>query len=127
MLKNLAIVATGGALGAMVRYLLAVYLNQPKWELSWGTMIANVAGSFLMGMLLAYDHQRAFSETMRMFLMVGFCGALTTFSSFAAETLLLTQEAKFLASISTLGLHVVGSLLAVAAGYAIWGKWIAPV
>lgn len=80
------LVALGGAIGAAVRHLVGHHLDahpanaRPSWP--WGTLLVNVSGSFLLGWLSALSldgHQTAF-------LGVGFCGALTTYSTFGVQT-----------------------------------------
>ncbi|GAA1931585.1 fluoride efflux transporter FluC [Nocardioides marmoribigeumensis] len=76
-----ALVALGGAVGASARYLLGHFLDVPG-RLPWGTVLANLAGSFVLGLVVGLDpgqHGRALVG-------LGFCGALTTYSAFAVQT-----------------------------------------
>lgn len=87
-MTKLLLVMCGGSLGAASRYgvgLLAVKLWGPSFP--WGTLIVNLAGCFLIGLLFALaDRVRLLTPEMRLFLITGYLGALTTFSSFALET-----------------------------------------
>ncbi len=93
MLSLLA-VALGGALGASIRYgvnLLVINLfNAP---LFWATLSVNVVGCYLMGFAYQYLQSHAsISEAMRLFITVGLLGALTTWSTFSLETVLMIQN-----------------------------------
>lgn len=123
-MKALLVVALGGSLGAVGRYGLALLFNQARFDLSWGTWLANILGSLIIGSLLAWDHARSIPELWRLFLMVGICGALTTFSSFAVEALLLGMKGKVGLTLVHIGMHVFGSLLAVWGAYVLVKKWI---
>lgn len=83
-LAAIALVGVGGALGAMLRYGFDVWV--PGWD-PLGTLVANVLGAFLLGVLLYEAHLAArLSAETRLLLGTGFCGSLTTYSTFAAET-----------------------------------------
>ena len=109
----IALVAVGGALGAVVRYLLAT-----RWtaRFPWAILVANLAGSFGLGVLLGTA-----SPGLLLFAGVGFCGALTTFSTFALDTFVLVREGRIAASAGNLAASVAGSLVAVIAGMALVG------
>lgn len=102
------LVAAGGALGAAARYLLVLGI---AGRFPWSILTANVAGSFLLGVVL----ESSASELV-LFAGVGFCGALTTFSTFALDTLLLAREGRPVAAWANVGVSVAGSVLAMAAG-----------
>ena len=80
-------VGAGGAIGAMSRYGIALWMAERFGAASWtATLAVNIAGCFLMGIMVAYLAISApFSEATRAFLAVGFLGSLTTFSSFALD------------------------------------------
>jgi CrcB protein len=87
-LKKIFWVMIGGSLGAAARY--AVGLLAVKWwgsHFPWGTLTVNLVGCFLIGLLFALaDRTRWLTPDLRLLLVTGFLGALTTFSSFAMET-----------------------------------------
>ncbi|MDX2194098.1 MAG: fluoride efflux transporter CrcB [Gemmatimonadales bacterium] len=86
-------VAIGSAAGGCCRYLLSRLLNRPGELLPWGTLAINVAGSFLLGLILRYALDRPdFSPVLRTGLLAGFCGGFTTFSSFSGETFELLER-----------------------------------
>jgi len=94
-LERYAIVALGGALGAMARYWLSGWAQQ-KWGPSfpYGTFIINASGSFLLGLVATVSIRFAGGETWRLLLSIGFLGAYTTFSTFSYETLQLVAEGR---------------------------------
>jgi CrcB protein len=102
------LVAAGGALGATVRYLLVLRLSG---RFPWSILVANLAGSFVLGLLLM-----SASPGWLLFAGVGFCGALTTFSTFALDTFVLAREGRPVVSIVNVGASVGGSVLALIAG-----------
>lgn len=105
------LVAAGGALGAAVRYLLVLRISG---RFPWSILVANLAGSFLLGLLLD-----SAPPDLLLFAGVGFCGALTTFSTFALDTLLLAREGRPAASVANVVVSVSGSVLALIAGLAL--------
>ena len=87
-LQRCIIIGLGGFLGAITRYLLAVWIGQ-KWgrDFPLGTLVINVTGSFLIGFLMALLMERFVTPPFwRLLLVVGFLGAYTTFSTFEYET-----------------------------------------
>lgn len=105
------LVAAGGALGAGARYLLVTMVTG---RFPWSILIANIAGSFVLGVLLV-----GADPGLLLFAGVGFCGALTTFSTFALDTLVLAREGRRTASVSYVAVSVAGSILALIAGIVI--------
>jgi CrcB protein len=84
-----------------------------------GTLAANLIGCYVIGIALAFfASSPALSSEWRLFIMTGFCGGLTTFSTFSAEVVLLLQSGRSIAALGTVGAHVVGSLLMTFAGIA---------
>lgn len=87
MLKLLAIF-TGGGIGAVLRFLVGFLCKNHNWTLPIATFSVNIVGSFIIGFVLTYNIVKTdFSPTVKLFLTVGFCGGLTTFSTFSAECL----------------------------------------
>jgi CrcB protein len=101
-------VAAGGALGTVARYFLSGLIAHRFGEtFPWGTLVINVTGSFVIGFfatLTGPDGRVIASGTTRQFVMVGFCGGYTTFSSFSLQTLNLMRDGEWLAAAgNTLG------------------------
>ncbi|RUR13654.1 fluoride efflux transporter CrcB [Legionella sp. km772] len=111
-------VALGGSIGAIARYLTVLYA-QNTWGLRfpYGTLLVNCLGSFMAGFLLTFLVGRYNAgEYWRLFFFTGFLGAYTTFSSFAAETLLLFKESQWLKLGANIMLNNVGALAMVLIG-----------
>lgn len=89
VLKKILLVMLGGSLGAASRYGITL-LSVKMWgtRFPWGTLTANLLGCFLIGLLFALsDRVRLLTPDMRLLLITGFLGALTTFSTFSLETI----------------------------------------
>ncbi|MFT7582378.1 MAG: CrcB protein, partial [Myxococcota bacterium] len=87
-LTMLAAVAAGGALGAVARHLVAVAMQATPGQFPWPTLAVNVVGTLVLAGVVALTlTDRGLSETTRLFLATGFCGALTTYSTFSVETI----------------------------------------
>ena len=103
-------VAAGGALGTTARYFISgLVANAIGQTFPWGTFIINVTGSFIIGFFAALtgpDGRFIVSGTTRQFVMTGFCGGYTTFSSFSLQTLNLMNDGEWLYA----GGNVVGSV-----------------
>lgn len=112
-------IAAGAVLGAWLRWGLAVWLNGTFTSLPPGTLVANLAGGYLIGLvigLLALFPSAA--PEWRLFAVTGFLGALTTFSTFSAEVVGLMQQGRLGWAAATVGAHVLGSLAMTLAGLA---------
>ena len=115
---NLLIIALGGALGAVSRFLLGNGLSRALGSaLPYGTFVINIVGCFAMGLLMTIIVDREMiPAAWRLFLCVGFLGGFTTFSSFGYEALMLLTEGRLLAVLAYVGGSVVLGLVAAAAG-----------
>ncbi|MDX1346580.1 MAG: fluoride efflux transporter CrcB [Sedimenticolaceae bacterium] len=92
-MNQLLLIGLGGALGAISRYgLSSLVYGITGREFPWGTLVVNVVGSFFIGLLSVWLIERIASTDLRALLIVGFLGALTTFSTFSIETLALLEE-----------------------------------
>ena len=108
-------VGAGAALGAWVRWGLGIMLNASVIPL--GTLLVNLSGGFLMGLALAYFVEAPSHNELRLFVMTGFLGGLTTFSAFSVEAISLLHKQEYVwASVHILS-HVLGSLLMAALGF----------
>ncbi len=113
------IVATGGALGSVARYVLNIVVTKTLGDaFPWGILVANVLGCFLMGALSAYFMQRLpEGEAVRLFLTTGFLGGFTTFSAFSFDVLNLVNGGQNNVAILYVFVSVALSVLAVFAGF----------
>lgn len=108
-------VGTGAALGAWVRWGLGIALNASLLPL--GTLVANLGGGLLMGVALAYFVETPTQNELRLFIMTGFLGGLTTFSAFSAEAFNLLHKQQYAWASAHILSHVLGSLLMTALGF----------
>lgn len=117
MMKSLLVIAIGASLGAWLRWLLGIKLNALFPTIPPGTVVANMVGGYIIGLALAFlAASPSLSPEWRLLIITGFCGGLTTFSTFSAETVALIQEGRLLWAFGSISLHVVGSLVMTAAG-----------
>lgn len=125
MLNSGIAVFVGAGCGALLRWMLGVWLNPVFPTIPLGTLAANVAGGFAMGLLMgALASSEALSPLLRLALATGFLGGLTTFSAFSGETSALLLRGQYAWAIAAIGLHVGLSLLATLGGVAVFG-WMA--
>lgn len=109
MIRTLLIVGAGGFIGSIMRYLVQFFVEKGlSSTFPWGTLIANVAGSLIIGMVFGLAEKgNLLSAEWRIFLAVGICGGFTTFSSFAYNNLNMIKEQAY----GQLFLNVGGSLI----------------
>lgn len=127
-MKSILIVASGGALGAVARYLIYVAAGQVLGPgFPFGTLIVNVVGSFAMGaMTEAMALVWSASNLTRLFLAVGFLGAFTTFSSFSLDFVVLYERGRFFLCAAYVALSVALSIGALFAGMALFRRLLGP-
>lgn len=114
-------VGVGGFLGATLRYALSMAAARLGGAWPLGTLLVNVLGCLAGGVLLFAVEQQALSPRARAFLGVGLLGALTTFSTFGVETLVLARSSGMGAALGNVALQLVLGLGGVAAGHALAG------
>ncbi|MBS3803750.1 MAG: fluoride efflux transporter CrcB [Oleiphilaceae bacterium] len=117
MWLSVVAVSAGAVIGANLRWFLSLWLNTSGQAVPVGTLMANLIGGGLIGLLMGYFSQGAgLSPEWRLFAVTGLCGALTTFSTFSLEMLAALQDGKWGMAVAGILLHVVGSLLMTALG-----------
>ena len=105
-------VIAGGAIGSWLRWVLAVLLNPLLPVLPLGTLTVNLVGGFIIGAAMGVFGQfQDTSPELRLFVTTGFCGGLTTFSAFSAETVSLLLRQQYAWTAAIISTHLVGSLL----------------
>jgi CrcB protein len=121
MWKSILAISLGSATGALLRWGLGSRLNSLFPALPLGTLIANLIGGYLVGVAVAYFAQAPnIAPEWRLLIITGFCGGLTTFSTFSAEVVTLLQQGRLTWAMSAIAIHVSGSLLMTLAGLASW-------
>ncbi len=113
-MRTVLAVALAGALGALARWGVGAWFGHRFSSFPWGTLVINVSGSFVLGVLFAVLVERnAGSPTMRVALMTGLLGAYTTFSTFSLETFRLFEEGATGSALANIGFSVCLGLLGV--------------
>ena len=117
MWKSIVAVSCGAALGALLRWQLGARLNALFPTIPPGTLLANLFGAYVIGIGMAFfSTYPAISPEWRLLLVTGFCGGLTTFSTFSAEITVLLQQGRISWALGAVAAHVVGSVLMTFAG-----------
>jgi CrcB protein len=119
-------VIVGGALGSLARYAVSVWALPVSRDLPWGTIGINILGSFIIGLfgtLTLVQGRYPVAENIRLFVMVGFCGGFTTFSSFSLQTLDLIRGGAMLRAGANIIVSVALCIAAVALGHLIAAQW----
>lgn len=112
-------VALGAVLGAWLRWGLSYWLNPRLAHLPLGTLAANLVGGYLIGIAVAvFAAHPAISPAWRLFIVTGFLGGLTTFSTFSSESVALLQAGQLAPALLHVTLHLAGSVAATFAGIA---------
>jgi CrcB protein len=115
--QNIFAVGVGGFFGATTRFYVNVMVAKTfPYDIPLATLGVNVVGSFVVGILVAMFLYFTPTEWLKLFLLTGFLGALTTYSTFAIETFFLLQSS-FWVGIVNIALNLIGSIVAVALGY----------
>ena len=110
-------VGLGAALGAWLRWGFGIMLNPLFPTLPFGTLAANILGGYLVGIAVAYfSHNTTLPPEARLFIITGFLGGLTTFSTFSAETVTLLLREQYGWAFTIIFLHLAGSLVMTVLG-----------
>jgi CrcB protein len=117
MWRSILAVCAGASLGALLRWLLGAQLNHLLPAVPPGTLAANLIGGYIVGLAIAYFASApAIAPEWRLLIITGFCGGLTTFSTFSAELVTLLQQGRGLLALGAAATHLFGSLLTTIAG-----------
>jgi CrcB protein len=123
MWKAIAAVSVGASLGALLRWWLGTTLNHYFPAIPPGTLAANLIGAYVVGVAVAvFATYSALAPEWRLLVITGFCGGLTTFSTFSAEIVTLIQQGRPLWALGGAATHVLGSVLMtfVGIGTVVW-------
>jgi CrcB protein len=119
MVLEFAAVGVGAAIGAWLRWGFSTWLNPRIPRFPLGTLSANLLGGYLIGLAVAYFLARHdLPPHWRLFVVTGFLGGLTTFSTFSAEVTELLARGDYAPGLLLAATHLTGSLLLTAAGFA---------
>lgn len=119
MIKQIALVALGGGVGSVLRYLVSVWFSkQLSGAFPWGTFVVNITGCLFIGFLFGLIARFGLHE-LRLLLIVGFCGGYTTFSAFSVENLRLIETGNYMLFILYVVTSVLLGLIAVLGGNAL--------
>lgn len=124
MLKSLFAVIIGGSAGCVIRWLLAMRFNTLFPNLPPGTLLVNLLGGLIIGGALAlFTRQPHLDPTWRLLITTGLCGGMTTFSTFSLEIFAQLQAGSYAWALASVLVHVVGSILMTALGFALINAW----
>lgn len=124
MFKPVIAISLGAASGALLRWQLGARLNSFCPALPFGTLAANLIGGYVIGLAIAFfSLSPGIAPEWRLSIVTGFCGGLTTFSTFSAEVVSLFQEGRLVWAIGAIAIHVAGSLIMTFAGMLSW-HWL---
>ena len=116
-MTNLLWVASGGAIGAALRYLISMKIAvESSGTFPWGTLTVNMMGCLVIGLMWSVTEHKTASQGLLLFLMVGLIGSFTTFSTYGLEGIQLIQSGKLLAGGGYIILSNVAGLLLVIIG-----------
>ena len=113
-------VGIGGFIGAILRFSISTWVGRATTTaFPWGTLSVNILGSFFIGFLFLYFQQSNFSPTQKALFITGLLGALTTFSTFSLDTVLLMEKEFYFQAFTNILLNVMFSMAAT-----LFGLWI---
>ena len=120
-MKALIYIFLGGGFGSVFRYLISKFFIVDKNSFPWSTLIANFIGCFIIGSILGwYVYNNKQYSDLFIFLSIGFCGGLTTFSTFSIEGLTFLKNGELLLFVIYIFTSILGGLLLTALGYYIF-------
>lgn len=121
MISAVLAIGIGSAVGALLRWQLGLKLNELFPTLPPGTLVANIVGGYIIGLAVAYfAHASEIAPEWRLLIITGFCGGLTTFSTFSAEVVSLIQAGRIGWAATSIAIHVSSSVVATIAGLLTW-------
>jgi fluoride exporter len=113
-IKFLLLVAVGGSCGSVLRALVGILM---KSYLPWPTLVVNLLGAFLIGLLVKFSESSANAESFRAFWIIGLCGGFTTFSTFGMDMVNFIKTGHWTNGLIYLSLNFFGTLLAIFIGF----------
>ncbi|MEY2706862.1 MAG: hypothetical protein RI905_613 [Pseudomonadota bacterium] len=124
MLPSIIAISAGASLGALLRWFLGLGLNAIWATMPLGTLTANLIGGYLIGLAISFfEANVGLPAEWKLFVITGFLGGLTTFSTFSAEVIAILQSGSYLRAFATISFHVLGSLALTLLGMASY-QWL---
>lgn len=124
MFQHFVLIALGGAIGSVLRYTIHYYLAlHNELQHYWATFFANIIGSLLIGFLFIILEKYSNASSLRMLLMIGFCGGFTTFSSFNFENYKLIMQQQYLQAFLYIFISIIFGIASVFIGV-FFGKFL---
>ena len=118
IIKNVLLVGAGSFIGGAARYLVSLALKNASKGFPWATLLVNLAGCFLIGLLWGmFSKSATEGSNWALFLTVGLCGGFTTFSTFSKEALMMLQSGNIWGFAGYIGISVAAGIALVALGY----------
>ncbi len=112
MLSSLLAVFIGGGLGSVLRWAISMKMNPLNVHIPLGTLAVNLLGGFIIGLAIAiFTRMTHLDPTWKLLITTGFCGGLTTFSTFSLEMVYLLQDGRFAWALTNMLLNLAGSLV----------------
>ncbi|NHB94162.1 fluoride efflux transporter CrcB [Photorhabdus cinerea] len=123
MINIILAVFIGGGLGSVLRWFISLRLNNISTHIAVGTLTVNCIGAFLIGLGLVYFNKSTYlNPAWKLMLTTGFCGGLTTFSTFSVEVVYLLLDGKLGWALGTVLLNLFGSLLMTILAFALMNE-----
>ncbi len=111
MLKLILAISVGSIAGGLLRWFLSLKLNIIASAIPLGTLLSNLIAGYIIGFAIAFFNHSNLSAEWRLLVITGFCGGLSTFSTFSAEIVNFLQEGRIGWGLTTIAIHVAGSVL----------------
>ena len=111
MFKLILAISVGSVVGGLLRWFLSLKLNIIAFAIPLGTLLSNLIAGYIIGFAIAFFNHSNLSAEWRLLIITGFCGGLSTFSTFSAEIVNFLQEGRIAWGLTTIAIHVFGSVL----------------
>ncbi|MCX8618524.1 fluoride efflux transporter CrcB [Gilliamella sp. B2923] len=111
MLKLILAISVGSVAGGLLRWFLSLKFNLIAFAIPLGTLLSNLIAGYIIGFAIAFFNHANLSAEWRLLVITGFCGGLSTFSTFSAEIVNFLQEGRYTLGLIMIAVHVIGSVL----------------